>query len=138
MTEYTRRNKAYSSFLFLGLVALWAAYIGGGSPEAHGLAMIFAVIVPFGIPVVIELILGVRFNFSCRRWDPVLVSRVLVSFAIAVVCNSTSFYYDVILFAVYGGFCVVASILWFTRFRHRLKKDLDIIDPPKAGDENPD
>jgi len=128
MTERKRRDIAYGSFFALGLVALWArvnAYEGwGDSPDALAMLMMMLVIMPFGIPALIALILGVWFTFSCRRWDPVLVSLALVPFAILpIVWNS--FQYEAILFVaillvVYGGFCIVASILWMRHFPKRM------------------
>jgi hypothetical protein len=108
------RDIAYGSFSALGLIGTWTALLMWDDPEDGVLG--FLVVLPFGIPVLLGLALGLGFSLAARD-DARLVVLSLFTIAMAGVLVLLDLRFWVIPLAFYSAVCLQSGFTWFFKFR---------------------
>lgn len=114
ISQRTRHDIAYISFIVLGLIAIWTAYWALVDPDPGVIG--FLVLIPFGIPLLLALVLGV--GLSMVLWhDFRLITLTVLSMAMLVAVNSLPLKaFPIPLFA-YAAACITMGLVWFTKYR---------------------
>jgi hypothetical protein len=129
MTRSTGRlDIAYGAYCFLGAVALWAARViypgspppGTGGYDAFIAGLAFMVVIPFGLPGLIALLVASWLSLQLSR-DTWLVALLLVSFLFAayLFLSYNVGRYDWWPVCLYGATCTISGLSWFLRRRWR-------------------
>lgn len=88
MNDQVKRNVAYLSFMFLGLVSLWSAYVlapsqsgedGSGAAGSFG----FLVFIPFALPAVVALLAACSLSLLLwPEWRPLSLLALTIVFSL--------------------------------------------------------
>lgn len=125
ISRRTLHNIAYISFVVLGLISFWTSYFvyseiraaGGGTGGVDGV-LGFLVIIPFGIPLLLALILGP--GISLLLWhDYRLLALTVLSLGLVIALSSLGYETWPMLLSPYGAVCVTISLAWFLKYRRR-------------------
>jgi hypothetical protein len=123
----TRHNIAYFSFMVLGLIAFWTAYLihsevqaaGGGTSGVDGV-LGFLVLIPLGIPLLLAVVFGPGLSILLWR-DRRLVTLTVITVVVVVALASLGYTkWPVLLFA-YAAVCWAIDVLWLVRYRRRFE-----------------
>ncbi|MCU0939529.1 MAG: hypothetical protein MUC86_10390 [Burkholderiaceae bacterium] len=127
----TRHNIAYFSFMALGLIAFWTAYLirsevqaaGGGTSGVDGV-LGFLVLIPLGIPLLLALVFGP--GLSILLWhDRRLVALTVITVVLVVAMGSLGYAAWPILLFTYAAVCWAIDLLWLIRYRRRFEAVAD-------------
>src|SRR5262245_13599165 len=124
-----RFDLAYGAYLFLGTVALWTARVvfpgppapGTGGYDAFISGLGFFVAIPFGLPVIVALLVVCWLSMQLSR-DTWLIGLFLVTFAFSAYMIAwwyREWFHWFPLF-LYGAVCTVSGLWWFVWRRWRL------------------
>jgi hypothetical protein len=124
--ERTRRDIAYVAFMVLGFIACWTAFfvlwevgVSGGSTGGVDGVLGFLVLIPFGIPLLIVLVLGPGLSVFLWR-DARLMTLTVVSIAVMLALGALGYASWPLLLVPYGVACIALGVAWFRRYRPRL------------------
>ena len=135
----TRHNIAYFSFLVLGLIAFWTAYLihsevqaaGGGTSGVDGV-LGFLVLIPLGIPLLLTLVFGPGLSILLWR-DRRLVTLTVMTVVVVVALASLGYAKWPFLLFSYAAVCWVIDVLWLVRYRRRFEA---VADSTKANESS--
>jgi hypothetical protein len=135
----TRHNIAYFSFLVLGLIALWTAYLihsevqaaDGGTSGVDGV-LGFLVLIPLGIPLLLALVFGPGLSILLWR-DPRLVTLTFITVVLIVALASLGYARWPALLFTYVAVCWAIDLLWLVRYRRRFEA---VADSTKANESS--
>jgi hypothetical protein len=123
VSKRTLSDVAYIAFIVLGLISLWTAYLvyseiqaAGGSTGGVAGVVGFGVLIPFGIPLLLALIVGLSISVFLWR-DYRLTSLAAFSIAVAIGVHTLREGTWLTLLLPYGAICIAAGIIWFTKYR---------------------
>ncbi len=116
----TWHDIAYGSFLFLGLMSLYTWIIlvfvagpsGGGDTVAAAIG--FLVAVPFGIPILLAMLMGP--GLSLVLWRDYRLGTLTVLTLIFLILVGILESWGILLI-VYGAACLTVGVLWFAKYR---------------------
>jgi hypothetical protein len=131
LSPVTRHNIAYFSFMALGLIAFWTAYLmhseiqaaGGGTSGVDGV-LGFLVLIPLGIPLILALIFGPGLSILLWR-DRRLATLTVVTLLLVVALASLGYATWPLLLFPYAAVCWAIDILWLVRYRRRFEAVAD-------------
>ena len=112
----TRYGIAYASFVVLALISCWTCYLtysvlraSGGASDGLAPAIGFFVLIPFGIPLLVALILGPGMTILFFRRDPYLTTMTGLSILLVVTLNISDNdpWYWLKFNCVYGIACII-------------------------------
>jgi hypothetical protein len=107
---------AYTSFVVLGLIAIWTSYWAYVDPDPGVIG--FLVIIPFGIPLLLALILGP--GLSIVLWhDLRLMTLTALSIAMLIALEFLRVKDLPIPLSLYAAVCMTISLVWFVKYRRR-------------------
>jgi cytochrome bd-type quinol oxidase subunit 2 len=130
-SEEARHNVAYFSFMILGLISLWTAYLvhseitaaSGGTSGVDGV-LGFLVYIPLGIPLLLALVLGP--GLSMLLWnDRRLVTLATMTLGLLVALVTLGYAAWPFLLLPYSALCLAISLLWILRYRRHFKAGSD-------------
>lgn len=107
---------AYISFMVLGLIAIWTSYWAYVDPDPGVIG--FLVIIPFGIPLLLALILGPGLSMVLWR-DVRLMTLTVLSIAMLVALNTLGEKVWPIPLSLYAAVCMAIGLIWFIKYRRR-------------------
>jgi hypothetical protein len=136
-SQVTRHNIAYFSFLALGLIAFWTAYLvhseiqaaGGGTSGVDGV-LGFLVLIPLGIPLLLALVFGPGLSLFLSR-DRRLMTLTVITVVLMVALGSLGYSTWPFLLFPYAVACWAMDILWLVRYRRRFEA---VADSTKASE----
>ena len=118
-----RHDIAYISFMVLGLISLWTAYFvhseiqaAGGSTGGVDGVLGFLVIIPFGVPLLLALILGPGLSVFLRR-DYRLLALTVLSIALVIALGNLGYKIWPVLLPPYAAVCMTIGLVWFIKYR---------------------
>lgn len=114
ISKRTRHDIAYISFIVLGLIAIWTSYWVHVDPDPGVIG--FLVIIPFGIPLLLALILGPGLSVFLWR-DYRLMTLTVLSIGVVIALNILREENWLALLIPYGAICTAMGIIWFTKYR---------------------
>ena len=126
-SQVTRHNIAYFSFMALGVIAFWTAYLvhsevqaaGGGTSGVDGV-LGFLVLIPFGIPLLVPLVFGP--GLSTLLWrDRRLVTFTVITVVLVFALGSFGYATWPYLLFPYAAVCWAIDLLWLIRYRRRFE-----------------
>lgn len=117
-----RHDRAYVSFMVLGLIALWTAYLAFVDPEPNVIGLLVAV--PLGIPLLLGLIFGPGLSLLIQH-DLRLLALTAASVALVVALGILELASWPLVLVPYGAVCVATSLLWFFRGRRVFEAKAD-------------
>jgi hypothetical protein len=127
----TRHNIAYFSFMALGLIAFWTAYLihselqaAGGETSGVDGVIGFLVLIPLGIPLLLALVFGPGLSILLWR-DRRLVTLTVVTLLLMVALASLGYATWPMLLFPYATLCWAIDILWLVRYRRRFESLAD-------------
>jgi uncharacterized membrane protein YhaH (DUF805 family) len=135
LSQEARHNIAYFSFMILGLISLWTAYLvhseitaaGGGTSGIHGV-LGFLVFIPLGIPLLLALVFGP--GLSMLLWhDRRLATLTAITLALLVALVIMGYATWPYLLFIYAALCLATSLLWIIRYRQRFNAVPDSTKP---------
>lgn len=115
MNEQAKRDLAYASFMFLGAISLWSAYLlspGPSGADGSGAAGVFGFLVflPFAFPSAVALLVGGTLSLiSWRERQPMSLLVLTILFALYM---GGSFDLHWLPWLIYGS-TVTALATWF-------------------------
>jgi hypothetical protein len=119
-------DTAYISFIVLGLICFWTSYFvymeiraAGGSTGGVDGVLGFLVILPFGIPLLLALILGPGLSVFLWR-DYRLMTLTVLSIASVLALGNLGYKTWPILLPLYAAVCITIGLMWFIKYRSRL------------------
>lgn len=125
-SQRTLHDIAYVSFMVLGLISLWASYFiyseiqaAGGSTGGVDGVLGFLVIIPFGIPIVLALVIGPGLSLYLWR-DYRLLTLTALLVALAIALSSLGYAAWPILLPLYAAVSIPTGLIWFKKYRSRL------------------
>ena len=127
LSQEARHNIAYFSFMILGLISLWTAYLvhsevsaaGGGTSGVDGV-LGFLVFIPLGIPLLFALVFGP--GLSMLLWpDRRLVALAALTFGVLVALASFGYAAWAYFLFPYAALCLASSLWWIIRGRRHSK-----------------
>jgi hypothetical protein len=125
ISQRTRHDIAYVSFIILGLISFWTSYFvhseikaAGGQTGGVDGVLGFLVIIPFGIPLLFALILGPGLSVLLRR-DYRLMTLTALSIALVTALSNLGYETWPVLLAPYAAACVTIGLAWFGKYRKR-------------------
>ena len=126
-SQVTRHNIAYFSFMVLGLIAFWTAYLihsevqaaRGGTSGVDGV-LGFLVLIPFGIPLLVALVFGPGLSMFLWR-DRRLVTLTVLTVALVIALGILGYAAWPILLFPYAAVCWAIDLLWLIRYRPRFE-----------------
>jgi hypothetical protein len=98
----------------LGLIAIWTSYWAYVDPDPGVIG--FLVLIPFGIPLLLALVLGPAISLYLWR-DYRLGALTMLTIGVVIALNTLR---EVTWFAFlipYGAICMAIGITWFTKYR---------------------
>jgi hypothetical protein len=107
---------AYISFMVLGLIAIWTSYWAYVDPDPGVIG--FLVIIPFGIPLLLALILGPGLSMILWR-DVRLLTLTMLSIAMLIALELLRVKDLPIPLSIYAAVCMTISLAWFVKYRRR-------------------
>lgn len=107
---------AYISFMVLGLIAIWTSYWAYVDPDPGVIG--FLVIIPFGIPLLLALIVGPGLSMVLWR-DVRLMTLTVLSIAMLVALNILGEEAWPIPLSLYAAACMTIGLVWFVKYRRR-------------------
>ena len=107
----TLHDIAYISYIILGLVSLWTASL---EPEPNIIG--FLVLIPFGIPMLLALVLGPGISLFLWR-DYRLVGLTMLTIGTVIALNTLREETWLAFLIPYGAICTAMGIIWFTKYR---------------------
>ncbi len=116
-TKDRRRNLhniAYKCYLFLGLIAFWVSLWAFIDPEPGVIG--FLVMIPFGIPLFVALILGFATTLYQHQDFRLLILLVLTFGAVSALPATNIKSWPAFLIP-YGAITIVFATLWFRKYR---------------------
>lgn len=127
ISSRTRHDIAYVSFMVLGLIALWTSYFvyseiqaaGGRTGGVDGV-LGFLVIIPFGIPLLLALILGPGLSVFLWR-DVRLMTLTLLSIGLVIALANLGYKAWPMLLPPFGAVCVTIGLAWFIKYRRHFE-----------------
>lgn len=127
----TRHNIAYFSFMVLGLIAFWTAYLirsevqaaGGGTSGVDGV-LGFLVLIPLGIPLLLALVFGPGLSMFLWR-DSRLMTLTVITLVLMVALASLGYAAWPALLFPYAAVCWAIDLLWLVRYRRRFEAVAD-------------
>lgn len=114
ISRHTLHDIAYISFMILGLIAIWTSYWAYVDPDPGVIG--FLVIIPFGIPLLLALILGPGISLFLWR-DYRLVALTALTIGVVIALNILREEKWFALLIPYGAICTAMGIMWFTKSR---------------------
>lgn len=125
LSEGTRRDIAYFSFMALGLIALWTAYLihsevqaaGGGTSGVDGV-LGFLVVIPLGIPLLLALVFGPGLSILLGR-DRRLMALTVLTVALMVALGALGYAAWPYVLLVYAVVCWAIDLSWLVIYRRR-------------------
>lgn len=123
ISQRARHDIAYISFMVLGLISLWTSYFvhseiqaaGGRTGGVDGV-LGFLVIIPFGIPLLLALILGPGLSVFLRR-DYRLMTLTVLSIALVIALSNLGYRTWPMLLSLYAAVCMTFGLIWFIKYR---------------------
>jgi hypothetical protein len=116
---------AYISFMVMGLISLLTSYFvhseiqaAGGNTGGVGGVLGFLVIIPFGIPLLLALILGPGLSMFLWR-DYRLMTLTVLTIALLIALPYLGFKAMPMLLSLYAAVCMTISLVWFIKYRRR-------------------
>jgi hypothetical protein len=136
-SQVTRHNVAYFSFMALGLIAFWTAYLvhseiraaSGGTSGVDGV-LGFLVLIPLGIPLLLALVFGPGLSVFLFR-DRRLMTLTVLTVVLMVALGSFSYTAWPFLLFPYAVVCWTIDVLWLIRYRRRFEA---VADSTKASE----
>jgi hypothetical protein len=125
ISQRARHDIAYISFMVLGLISLWTSYFvhseiqaaGGGTGGVDGV-LGFLVIIPFGIPLLLALILGPGLSVFLWR-DYRLMTLTVLSIALVIALSNLGYKTWPMLLSLYAAVCMTIGLIWFIKYRRQ-------------------
>ena len=102
--------------MVLGLIAIWTSYWAYVDPDLG--VIFFLVIIPFGIPLLLALILGPGLSMILWR-DVRLLTLTILSIAMLIVLEFLRVKDLPIPLCLYAAVCMTTSLVWFGKYRRR-------------------
>jgi hypothetical protein len=118
ISRRTLHDIAYISFMVLGLIAIWTSYWAYVDPDPGVIG--FLVMIPFGIPLLLALILGPGLSMALWR-DIRLMTLTVLSIAMLVALNFLRLKALPIPLSLYAAVCITISLVWFVKYRSRFE-----------------
>lgn len=125
ISQRTRHDIAYISFMVLGLISLWTSYfvhseIQAARGRTSGVDGVlgFLVIIPFGIPLLLALILGPGLSMFLWR-DYRLMTLTVLSIALLIALGNLGYKAWPVLLPLYAAVCMTIGLVWFVKYRRR-------------------
>ena len=118
-------DKAYISFMVLGLISFWTSFHfyhevnAGGSTGGVGGLLLFVVLVPCGIPLLLALILGPGLSVVHCLDDYRLMTLTVISIALVIALGNFGYETWSMFLAVYATLCMTIGLIWFVKYRRR-------------------
>jgi ABC-type Na+ efflux pump permease subunit len=100
----------------LGLIAIWTSYWAYVDPDPGVIG--FLVIIPFGIPLLLALILGPGLSIVLWR-DLRLMTLTVLSIAMLIALEFLRVKDLPIPLSLYAAVCMTISLVWFVKYRTR-------------------
>ncbi len=130
-SQVTRHNIAYFSFMALGLMSFWTAYLvhseiqaaGGGTSGVYGV-LGFLVIIPLGIPLLLALVFGPGLALVLWR-DRRLLALTALTVALMIALGTLGYAAWPFLLFPYAVVCWAMDLLWIVRYRRRFEAGAD-------------
>jgi hypothetical protein len=126
-SQVTRYNIAYFSFMVLGAISFWTAYLtytelkaAGGETSGVDGVLGFLVFLPLGIPILLALIFGPGFSIVMGRDSRLMTLTVLTLVLIFALVISGYTTWPLPLFP-YAAICWVVDFLWLIKYRRRFE-----------------
>jgi hypothetical protein len=114
---------AYSSFMVLGLISLWTSYFvhseiqaAGGETSGVDGVLGFLILIPFGIPLLLALILGTGLSVFLRR-DYRLLTLTVLSIALVIPLSNFGYKTWPMLLSLYAAVCMTICLIWYFKYR---------------------
>jgi hypothetical protein len=111
ISRRTLHDMAYISYMILGAISLWTASL---EPEPNVIG--FLVIIPFGIPLLLALVLGPGISLFLWR-DYRLGGLTALTIGVVIALNILREGNWFALLIPYGAICTAMGIIWFTKYR---------------------
>lgn len=127
LSEGTRRDIAYFSFMALGLISLWTAYLvhseiqaaGGGASGVDGV-LGFLVLIPLGIPLLLALVFGPGLSMFLGR-DHRLMALTVLTVALLFALGALGYATWPYLLFLYAAVCWAIDLSWLVVYRRRFE-----------------
>ena len=131
LSQGTRRDIAYFSFMTLGLISFWTAYLvhseiqaaGGGTSGVDGV-LGFLVLIPLGIPLLLALVFGPGLTLFLGR-DRRLIALTVLTGALIVALGALGYATWPYLLFPYAAVCWAIDLSWLTVYRRRFEASAD-------------
>jgi hypothetical protein len=111
ISRRTLHDIAYISYIILGLISLWTASL---EPEPNVIG--FLVLIPFGIPLLLALILGPGISLFLWR-DHRLAALTILTIGVVIALNTLREETWLAFLIPYGAICTAIGIIWFSKYR---------------------
>lgn len=105
---------AYVSFMILGLISIWTSYWAYVDPDPGVIG--FLVIIPFGIPLLLALVLGPAISLYLWR-DHRLGALTMLTIGVVIALDTLREVTWSAFLIPYGAICMAIGIIWFTKYR---------------------
>jgi hypothetical protein len=118
ISRRTLHDIAYISYIILGLIAIWTSYWAYVDPDPGVIG--FLVIIPFGIPLLLALILGPGISLFLWR-DSRLTGLTALSIGVVIGVLTLREETWIAFLLPYGGLCMAIGLIWFTKYRKHFR-----------------
>lgn len=127
LTQGTRRDIAYCSFMTLGFIAFWTGYLihsevraAGGRTSGVDGVLGFLVLIPLGIPLLLALVFGP--GLSLLLWsDRRLMALTVLTLALMVALGAVGYATWPYLLFFYAAVCWAIDLSWLAVYRRRFE-----------------
>jgi hypothetical protein len=116
ISQRARHDIAYVAFTILGLIAIWTSYWVHVDPDPGVIG--FLVLIPFGIPLLLALILGPVLSVLLWR-DVRLMTLTVLSIAMLAALSVLDEAAWPIPLSLYAAVCLTTGLVWFVKHRRR-------------------
>jgi hypothetical protein len=120
------RDKAYISFMVLGLISFWTSFhfyheikVSGGNTDGAPAILVFVVFLPCGIPLLLALIFGPFLSVNHCQDDYRLMTLTVISIALVIALGNFGYETWSMFLAVYATLCMTIGLIWFVKYRRR-------------------
>lgn len=124
--ERALHDKAYISFMVLGLISFWTSFhfyheikVSGGNTDGAPAILVFAVFLPCGIPLLLALIFGPFLSVIHCQDDCRLMTLTVISIALVIALGNFGYETWSMFLAVYATLCMTIGLIWFVKYRRR-------------------
>ena len=114
ISKRTLHDIAYVSFMVLGVIAIWTSFWAYVDPDPGVFG--FMVLIPFGIPLLLALILGTGLSVFLRR-DYRLITLTVLSIALVIPLSNFGYKTWPMILSLYAAVCMTIGLIWYFKYR---------------------